>query len=198
MITNVTLSTKEELLLQDQKSQEEQCVLKYDNYANLAQDPELKNIFRQNGQKEVEHLNTINQILNGTVPSMGGNSQQQSGQSGQSQQSGQSGQSQQSGQSGQSQQSGQSGQSMQSAQSMQAQQGSVGQSMPTQVKLTDKDMCMDMLSTEKYVSGSYDTAIFEFKDTAVRDALNHIQKEEQQHGESIFKYMQSRGMYSVK
>mgnify|MGYP001217424749 CR=1 FL=1 len=180
MITNVTLSTKEELLLQDQKSQEEQCVLKYDNYANLAQDPELKNIFRQNGQKEVEHLNTINQILNGTVPSMGGNSQQQSGQSGQSQQSGQ------------------SGQSMQSAQSMQAQQGSVGQSMPTQVKLTDKDMCMDMLSTEKYVSGSYDTAIFEFKDTAVRDALNHIQKEEQQHGESIFKYMQSRGMYSVK
>lgn len=171
MITNITLSTKEELLLQDQKSQEEQCILKYENYANLAQDPELKNIFRQNGQKEVEHLNTINQILNGSVPSMGGNSQQQSGQS---------------------------GQSMQSSQSMQAQQGSVNQSMPTQVKLTDKDMCMDMLSTEKYVSGSYDTAIFEFKDTAVRNALNHIQKEEQQHGESIFKYMQSRDMYSVK
>ena len=30
MITNVTLSTKEQLLLQDQKSHEEQCILKYD------------------------------------------------------------------------------------------------------------------------------------------------------------------------
>ena len=29
----------------------------------------------------------------------------------------------------------------------------------------------------KYVSGTYDTAIFEFKDTQVRDVLNHIQKE---------------------
>ena len=79
-----------------------------------------------------------------------------------------------------------------------AQQGSIGQSMPSQVKLTDKDMCMDMLSTEKYVSGAYDTAIFECKDTAVRDVLNHIQKEEQEHGDSIFKYMHNRGMYTLK
>ena len=57
---------------------------------------------------------------------------------------------------------------------------------------------MDMLSTEKFVSGAYDTAIFECKDIAVRQVLNHIQKEEQEHGESIFKYMQSRGMYTVK
>ena len=47
----------------------------------------------------------------------------------------------------------------------------------------------------KYVSGTYDTAIFEFKDTQVRDVLNHIQKEEQKHGEAIFKYMESKGMY---
>jgi spore coat protein CotF len=50
--------------------------------------------------------------------------------------------------------------------------------------------------TEKYVSGTYDTAIFEFTNTAMRQALNHIQKEEQQHGEGIFNYMQSRGMYN--
>jgi hypothetical protein len=35
MITNVTLTTKEKYLLEDQKSSEEQCILKYDNYANL-------------------------------------------------------------------------------------------------------------------------------------------------------------------
>jgi spore coat protein CotF len=60
----------------------------------------------------------------------------------------------------------------------------------------DADLCTDMLMTEKYVSSTYDTAIFEFTDHNVRNALNHIQKEEQEHGEEIFAYMQSKGMYN--
>lgn len=59
----------------------------------------------------------------------------------------------------------------------------------------DAALCQDMLMTEKYVSDTYDTAIFEMSDTNVRQALNHIQKEEQQHGEGIFGYMQKKGMY---
>ena len=66
------------------------------------------------------------------------------------------------------------------------------------VNLSDADMCTDLLMTEKYVSGTYETSIFEFRDTEARDLLNHIQKEEQKHGESIFKYMESKGMYDVK
>ena len=66
------------------------------------------------------------------------------------------------------------------------------------VNLSDADMCTDLLMTEKYVSGTYDTTIFEFRDTKVRDVLNHIQKEEQKHGEAIFQYMESKGMYNVK
>lgn len=62
----------------------------------------------------------------------------------------------------------------------------------------DAAICTDMLMTEKQVSGAYDTAIFEFRDTNVRQALNHIQKEEQQHGEGIFNYMQSHNMYNVQ
>jgi spore coat protein CotF len=54
-----------------------------------------------------------------------------------------------------------------------------------------------MLMTEKYVSGAYDTAIFEFRDPNIRQILNHIQKEEQEHGEGIFQYMQGHGMYQV-
>jgi spore coat protein CotF len=54
----------------------------------------------------------------------------------------------------------------------------------------------DLLMTEKYVSGTYDTAIFEFTDSNIRQILNHIQKEEQQHGEGIFQYMQSHGLYN--
>lgn len=60
----------------------------------------------------------------------------------------------------------------------------------------DAALCNDLLITEKYVSDTYDTAICEFTDTNMRQALNHIQKEEQQHEEGIFKYMQSKGMYN--
>jgi spore coat protein CotF len=62
----------------------------------------------------------------------------------------------------------------------------------------DAKLCSDLLMTEKYVASSYNTAIFEFRDTNVRQVLNHIQKEEQQHGEGIFNYMQSKGMYNVQ
>lgn len=62
----------------------------------------------------------------------------------------------------------------------------------------DASMCKDLLMTEKYISGAYDTTIFECVDTSLRDTINHIQKEEQKHGEAIFNYMQSKGMYEVK
>lgn len=59
---------------------------------------------------------------------------------------------------------------------------------------SDSLLCNDMLMTEKFVSGTYDTAIFEFKDTAIWQTLNHIQKEEQEHGEGLSQYMHSKGM----
>ncbi|MDO4739839.1 MAG: spore coat protein [Eubacteriales bacterium] len=62
-------------------------------------------------------------------------------------------------------------------------------------KKQDQYLCQDALATEKHVSSAYDTCIFEFRDSAVRDALNHIQKEEQQHGEYIYQYMAQNGMY---
>jgi spore coat protein CotF len=168
MITNVQLTTKEKYLLEDSRTHEEQCIQKYENYANLATDSELKAVFRSNGQKEQEHLQTINQLLSGTVPSMG----QSSSQGNQNSQGG-------------------------SSPSVTSQQSSVDAKNMTNCgfNASDKDLCTDMLMTEKYVSGAYDTAIFEFKDASVRDVLNHIQKEEQKHGEAIFAYMQSKGMY---
>ena len=80
-------------------------------------------------------------------------------------------------------------------------QGSVAgmsSSQPGGVNFSDADMCKDILMTEKYVSGAYDTAVFEFRDTRVRDVLNHIQKEEQKHGEAVFQYMEKQGMYNVQ
>ena len=76
--------------------------------------------------------------------------------------------------------------------------------MQSQGKSTGMDnanassLCKDLLMTEKYVSNSYDTSIFEFKDTGVRDALNHIQKEEQKHGEDLYNYMAKNNMYNMQ
>lgn len=156
-ILNITLSQKERTLLEDQKSHEQICIEKYALYESQAQDSQLKQIFKANGQQEREHLNSINQMLSGTIPDMNQKQNQGSGQ--------------------------------QNANPMQPASGR---------HFSDKDMCSDVLMTEKYVSGTYDTAIFEFRDTNARDLLNHIQKEEQKHGEAVFQYMQSKGLYQVQ
>ena len=60
----------------------------------------------------------------------------------------------------------------------------------------DAFLCQDMLATEKHVSSLYNVSIFEFKDPEARKVLNHIQAEEQQHGQQIYAYMNCNGMYS--
>ncbi|MGO1470570.1 MAG: spore coat protein [Tissierella sp.] len=148
----VNLSQKEQTLLKDQKSHEEMCIKKYTKYSKEAEDPELKQLFNQLASEEQEHLNTVNQILAGQVPSMNsaGGSQKQN---------------------------------MQFS----------GNNMNNQ---HDADLCQDLLATEKYISSTYDTTIFECKDANIREALNHIQKEEQEHGEKIYNYMNANGMYN--
>lgn len=159
------LTQKETYLLKDQKDHEEVCIKKYTNYANQTQDQQLKQLFNNLAQQEKQHLNTINQILNGQTPNMN----QQGSQNMQNTQNTQN-------------------QGMQNNQNT-----TVGQSGMT--NQNDADLCTDMLMTEKYVSQAYNSAIFEFKDHNIREALNHIQKEEQLHGESVYNYMQSKGMY---
>ena len=63
-------------------------------------------------------------------------------------------------------------------------------------KQADTLLCKDMLMTEKHASSLYDTCIFEFKDPTARKVLNHIQAEEQQHGEQLYAFMSCNGMYS--
>lgn len=155
---SINLTNKERLLLEDQKSHEAMCINKYTNYANQAKDSQLKQLFLNNASIEQEHLNSVNSLLNGTVPDL--NNKQ-----------------------------GNSNLNVNSSSSS----PQVGMS-----QVSDEDMCKDMLMTEKYISGTYDTSIFEFRDTNARDVLNHIQKEEQKHGESIYKYMESKGMYKLQ
>ncbi|AAK80562.1 spore coat protein CotF [Clostridium acetobutylicum] len=152
---NTTLSQKERTLLEDAKSHEQVCIQKYSNYANQAKDPQLKQICKANEQSERTHLDSINQLLSGTIPNM-------------------------------------------NAQNSNKNMTPSPTNQSPQLSFSDKDLCSDLLMTEKYVSSTYNTAIFEFRDTNVRDILNHIQKEEQKHGEAIFKYMESKGLYNVQ
>lgn len=160
----MTLTQKETTLLQDLKTQEQLCVDKYSSYSAEASDGELKNLFSEIGRVEQNHLDTINQILGGSIPSMGSN------------------------------QFGGSGQSVKSGITLGKDECCCSDNTQQNFK-NDKYLCEDCLSTEKHVSSTYNTSIFEFKDPALRDTLNHLQKEEQEHGEQLFKYMEAHGMY---
>ena len=63
-------------------------------------------------------------------------------------------------------------------------------------KKHDKFLCHDALATEKHVSSLYNVSIFEFTSSTLRDTLAHIQKEEQNHGQTLYSYMSANGMYS--
>ncbi len=60
----------------------------------------------------------------------------------------------------------------------------------------DSFICQDLLATEKHVSALYNTGVFEFKSPAMRKMLNHIQAEEQQHGEQLYAFMSCNNMYN--
>ena len=73
---------------------------------------------------------------------------------------------------------------------------SVYTSYESEDKKNDCYLCSDVLAAEKHASALYDTSIFEFKDEKVRNVLNHIQKDEQEHGKKIYDYMSANGMYN--
>ena len=81
----------------------------------------------------------------------------------------------------------------QNGQNSQSQPGD-GQATKKSHSKTDEYLLKDALDTEKHVSGVYDTCIFEFTDAGARSALNHIQKEEQEHGQMLYDYMAAHGM----
>ncbi len=62
-------------------------------------------------------------------------------------------------------------------------------------KKRDEYLCKDALATEKHVSSLYNVSIFEFSSPTLRDTLAHIQKEEQNHGETLYSYMSANNMY---
>ncbi len=62
------LKEKEKTAIEDLQTQEKTCVEKYAKYAEQAKDPELKKLFETLSKKEQEHYDSLEQVLNGSVP----------------------------------------------------------------------------------------------------------------------------------
>lgn len=149
------LTQKENSLLKDMKDQEKLCAEKYRKNAAAAADPQLSALFNRLATVEDGHLNTLNEISNGSCPAAQGGGQS-------------------------------------------AAQATFNafHTADTAEKKNDAFLCTDLLTGEKHASHLYDTCIFEFTDECVRQTLNHIQKEEQEHGKAIYDYMKANSMYA--
>ena len=160
------LTEKERSLLKDLKGQESLCIEKYSESARRANDPALAELFSSLENAERQHLETLAKIEQGEAPQPGGSSGGQS--------------------------SGQSGGGQSAEQTFPARYFV----SETPEKKEDCFLCTDLLAAEKHASHLYDTCVFEFREAAARDALAHIQQEEQQHGKKLYDYMKTNAMYS--
>ncbi|MDF2801989.1 MAG: hypothetical protein K0S61_1892 [Anaerocolumna sp.] len=145
----INLTEKESYLIKDLQDQEKLCIDKYTNNENAAKDEVLKELFGTIKQEEQKHYDSLEQLLNGTVPTV--NSKDTAGK-----------------------------EYNPSATYV----GNFNQAD----KESDKFLCTDAITTEKYVASAYNYELFQFGNSDVRKLLNDIETEEQNHAERIYKY----------
>lgn len=59
----------------------------------------------------------------------------------------------------------------------------------------DARYCREMYEGEKFLSSEIDQTIFKVRDSSVRNVLNYIQKQQQEHGRLLGQYMDEELMY---
>lgn len=59
----MALTNKEKTLIQDNLNAEYLCIRKYEQYASMASDPQIKQVFKDLGNKEQQHATTLEGIL---------------------------------------------------------------------------------------------------------------------------------------
>lgn len=149
------LTNKEKTLIQDNLNAEYLCIRKYEQYAAMATDPQLKQVFSDLATKEQQHATTLKNMLT---------------------------------------QNGCDAQNM--FESYTKPTGDLS-NVQSSLGSTDAQLLNDALGTEKHVSSSYNTAVLESVDANIRKQLQHIQQEEQDHAETLFNAMNSRGWYKT-
>ncbi|MCK8825313.1 spore coat protein [Fuchsiella alkaliacetigena] len=163
------LTAKEKSQIKENITAEEICIQKYQAYANQAQDQEVADLFNNLADKERQHAQTLNDLLNGKQQNQQQQSQQLNLNTAQQQKN-----------------------EMEVANAaMEAKNAQNSDS------LSDRQLLQDALMTEKYVSNSYDNSVLESANQEVMQALEHIQQEEHQHKQQLFEMMNQKGWKTV-
>ncbi|MDR7865583.1 MAG: spore coat protein [Sporomusaceae bacterium] len=68
---------------------------------------------------------------------------------------------------------------------------------PNRNRLSDRDMLLDLLATEKYMSHLYDHAIMEATADTVRDTFVALQQDEHETAQMLFDFMHQHGWYTT-
>ena len=149
------LTNKEKTLIEDNLNAEYICIRKYEQYAAMATDPQLKQVFTDLVTKEQQHATTLKNMLtqNGSI-------------------------------------------SENMLETYTKPSGDLS-NIQSSLGSTDAQLLNDALGWEKHVSSSYNTAVLESVDANIRKQLQHIQQEEQDHAQTLFNAMNSRGWYKT-
>ncbi|SKA78347.1 Protein of unknown function [Clostridium sp. USBA 49] len=150
----MALTNKEKTLIEDNLNQEYICIRKYEQYASLASDQNIKKVFTDIADKERQHADTLKGMLQGSNIT-----------------------------------------SQNIFETYTKPENNLS-NVQHDLGITDAQLLNDALSTEKHVSSSYNTAVLESVDPNIRKQLQHIQQEEQNHAETLFREMQSNGWYN--
>ncbi len=134
-------------MITELQTQEQLCVRKYEFYAEQAKDPELKSLFTTIGGHEQGHLDMLNSLKGGVIPTV----------------------------------------KNKKPQAVTYQPKASGK-VAAADKEFDKFLCTDIIATEKYVATTYNNDLFYFVTPEVRNVLNAIMTDEQNHAEMIWKY----------
>lgn len=175
------LTSKEKTLIADTLTAEEICNQKYKYYAANANDQEVRNLFSDLAQQEDQHVQILNDALNGNfdveaAQNQSSNFRQQSRQN-----------------------SSQTDINMTNKQTdMEIAKTAMSAKNNKDVEgLDDRQRLQDALMTVKHLSGNYDISVLEASNNEVFQTLEQIQHDKHLHKQEIFNIMNQKGWYSV-
>ena len=175
------LTSKEKTLIADTLTAEEICNQKYKYYSANASDQEVRDLFSDLVQQEDQHVQMLNDALNGNFDIEA--AQERSSSFRQQSQK----------------QSGKSDIKMTNKKSdMEIANTAMSAKNTKDVEgLDDRQILQDSLMTIKHLSGNYDISILEAANNEVFQTLEQIQHDKHLHKQEIFQLMNQKGWYSI-
>lgn len=173
------LTTKEKTLISDTLTAEEICNQKYKYYAANASDQEIRQLFSDLVEQEDQHLQMLNDALNGNFDIEAASARSSSF----------------------NQRSSQSSNNLKMTDKkadMEIANTAMSAKETKDVQgLDDRQILQDSLMTVKHLSGNYDISVLEAANQEVFQLLEQIQHEKHLHKQEIFQMMNQKGWYSV-